>query len=99
MNSDRKAAIRTRAHQLWEESGHPHGQDHQHWQQAEREHDEAKARAAAAEQVTAVSAGSPPAKPVRKRTAKAVEPAAEIPEAPIHKARAPRKATAATALN
>ena len=99
MKSDRQAAIRVRAHQIWEESGHAHGQDEQHWRQAEREYDEAQVRVAAVEQVTAESAGAPPVKPARKRAAKAVEPVAEIPEAPVRKARAPRKATAAVALN
>ena len=98
MNSDRKVAIRTRAHQLWEESGHVHGRDHQHWQQAEREYDEAKAQAGAVEQLTAGSAGPPPAKPARKPADKAFESGAEIPEAPVRKARAPRKTSATAAL-
>jgi len=32
-----KEKIRVRAHQLWEESGRPHGQDLEHWFQAEKE--------------------------------------------------------------
>jgi hypothetical protein len=31
------ALIRERAYQIWEDSGCPHGFDHQHWLQAERE--------------------------------------------------------------
>jgi DUF2934 family protein len=29
--------ISSRAHQIWEEAGRPHGFQEQHWQQAERE--------------------------------------------------------------
>jgi hypothetical protein len=30
-------SIAERAYCIWEASGHPHGYDHQHWFQAERE--------------------------------------------------------------
>lgn len=29
--------VKIRAHQIWEEEGRPHGRDHDHWLQAERE--------------------------------------------------------------
>ena len=99
MNLDRQAAIAARAHQLWEESGHAHGQNEQHWHQAERERDEEEARAVAVKQVTADPAGISSVKPTRKRVTKTVEPAAEISEAAVRKARAPRKTAAAAALN
>ena len=88
-----------RAHQIWEEAGHPHGQDAQHWQQAEREHDEAEARTAAVEQFNAEQVETTPAKSTRKRVAKVVESASEVPVAPVRKARAPRKAPSAASLN
>lgn len=37
MNEDRIHKIRDRAHALWEEAGRPHGQDAEHWAQAERQ--------------------------------------------------------------
>ena len=91
MTPDRQTAIAARAHQIWEEAGQPHGQDAQHWQQAEREHDEAEARTAAVEQFNAEPVEVMPAKPARKRVAKAVEVAGDVPAAPERKARAPRK--------
>ncbi|RYC31385.1 DUF2934 domain-containing protein [Lichenibacterium minor] len=33
---EREAAIRARAHQLWGNSGHAHGQHEQHWRLAKR---------------------------------------------------------------
>ncbi len=99
MNLDRQAAIQVRAHQLWEESGHAHGQDEQHWRQAEREYDEVEARIAAVEQFAAETAGTAPAKLIKKRATKAAEPMAEISEAPARKARAPRRTAAAAALS
>ena len=96
MNLDRQAAIAIRAHQIWEKSGHVHGQDVQHWRQAEREYDEVEARIAAVEQFAAETA---PAKPTRKRATKVVESAAEIPAAPTPKTRAARKASPAAALS
>ena len=94
MTPDRQTAIAARAHQIWEEAGHPHGQDAQHWQQAEREHDEAEARAVAIEQFNAEPVDVAPDKPVRKRATKVTESAGEGPAAPVRKARAPRKASA-----
>ncbi|MGI3903101.1 MAG: DUF2934 domain-containing protein [Janthinobacterium lividum] len=93
MTPDRQNAIAARAHQIWEESGHAHGQDEQHWRQAEREIGEAETRIVAVEQFNAEPVEAS-AKPVRKRVAKAAEPAAEVPVAPARKPRAPRKASA-----
>ncbi|MDB6452824.1 DUF2934 domain-containing protein [Falsirhodobacter sp. 20TX0035] len=36
---DRDNAIRTRAHQLWEEEGQPHGRHEEHWNRAKEELD------------------------------------------------------------
>ena len=99
MDPDRHTAIAARAHQIWEEAGHPHGQDAQHWQQAEREHDEAEARTAAVEQFNTESVEVLPAKVTRKRVAKVVEVAGDASSAPVRKARAPRKASAGAPLN
>ena len=99
MIPDRQTAIAARAHQIWEEAGHPHGQDVQHWHQAEREHDEAEARAAAVEQFNAEAVEVVPAKPVRKRAAKLVESTSEMSASPARKPRTPRKASSVTPLN
>ena len=99
MTPDRQTAIAARAHQIWEEAGHPHGQDAQHWQQAEREHDEAEARTAAVEQFKAETVEAAPAKATRKRAAKVVEAVSDVPAAPARRARAPRKVSAAAPLN
>lgn len=96
MTPDRQTAIAARAHQIWEEAGHPHGQDEQHWQQAEREHDEATTRAAAVEQFKAEPVQILPAKPTRKRTAKVVD---EAPTAPVRKVRVLRKPPSVEPLN
>jgi hypothetical protein len=37
MNEERTQRVRDRAHALWEQAGRPHGQDAEHWSQAERE--------------------------------------------------------------
>lgn len=37
MASDKHEQIRTRAYQIWEEEGRPHGRDHHHWTRAEQE--------------------------------------------------------------
>ena len=91
MNPDRQAAIAARAHQIWEKSGHAHGQDEQHWRQAEREIGEAEIRTAAIEQFNAETVEVAPAKPVRKRVAKAVQPATEVLAAPARKPRASKR--------
>ena len=85
MTADRQAAIATRAHQIWEAAGHPHGQDEQHWLQAEREIGETETRTVAIEQFNAEPVEIAPAKPVRKRVAKAVQPATEVLAAPALK--------------
>ena len=33
----REERVRTRAYELWEQAGRPHGQHHDHWEQASRE--------------------------------------------------------------
>ena len=37
MSDDREAKIKTRSYHLWIEHGRPHGQDHEHWAEAERQ--------------------------------------------------------------
>ena len=37
MDHSKEAAVRARAYQLWEESGHADGSQEAHWRQAERE--------------------------------------------------------------
>jgi hypothetical protein len=37
MDEERTQKIRDRAHVLWEQAGRPHGQDAEHWSQAEQE--------------------------------------------------------------
>lgn len=37
MANDKHEQIRTRAYQIWEEEGRPHGRDHHHWVRAEQE--------------------------------------------------------------
>ena len=96
---NRQDAIAARAHQIWEEAGYPHGQDAQHWQEAEREHDEAEARAIAVEQFNNELVEAAPAKAPRKRAVKVVKPAGEVPATPVRKARAPRKTSIPAALN
>lgn len=96
---DRQTAIAARAHQIWEETGHPHGQDTQHWQQAEREHDEAEARTAAVEQFNAEPVEAVPAKALRKRAAKVVGDAGAVPAAPVRKVRTIRKTPSVAPLN
>ena len=95
MKQDREAAISARAHQLWEESGHAHGQHDDHWRKAEREYDEAEAQAATVEMFTAEAA---PAKPSRKKPAKAAASMVDT-AAPAKKPRVSRKSSATTALN
>ena len=94
---DREAAISARAHQLWEESGHAHGQHEQHWRQAEREYDEA--RLAAVAQLVGEDVVAEPAEPARKQTAEAVEPVVKAPAAPAKKPKAPRKPSSSGKLN
>ncbi|RYC29646.1 DUF2934 domain-containing protein [Lichenibacterium minor] len=98
MKQDRQTAISARAHQLWEESGHVHSQHDHHWRQAEREHDDAEARAAAVEQFSSEAVETAPAKPSRKKPAKAAASMVDT-AAPAKKPRAPRKSSATTALN
>jgi hypothetical protein len=96
---NRQNAIAARSHQIWEDAGHPHGQDAQHWQQAEREHDETTTRAAAVEQFNAEPVEVVPVKATRKRAAKVVGDAGEVPAAPVRKVRTIRKTLAPAGLN
>jgi hypothetical protein len=54
MNEDYHQKVRQRAHGLWEQAGCPHGQDAEHWAQAERE--------------IAAEGDTPPSVPVGKTT-------------------------------
>jgi hypothetical protein len=100
VTTDRQTAIAARAHQIWEEAGHPHGQDAEHWQQAEREHDKAEVRAAAVEQFNAETVEVAPAKPTRKRAAKVVEVVGDAPAVPpVRKVRTSRKALVPAPMN
>ena len=99
MNPDRQTAIAARAHRIWQEAGRPHGQDAMHWHQAEREHDEAEAPGRRGRGFQRRAGGSRAATPARKRVAKAVVAADDMPAAPARKPRAPRKAAAAATAN
>lgn len=100
MQQHREAAISVRAHELWVESGHAHGQDEQHWHQAEREMAEAEARSAAVEQFAAETMDVAPAKPSRKKATKTASPKA-VEAAPTfaRKVRTPKQATASASMN
>lgn len=43
MENERNEWIARRAYELWEQAGHPVGQDDQHWSQASAEWEQAKA--------------------------------------------------------
>ncbi|WP_312407983.1 DUF2934 domain-containing protein [Rhizobium sp.] len=45
MQNEREEWIARRAYELWEQSGQPSGQEHEHWSQASGEWDEGKAEA------------------------------------------------------
>ena len=38
MDNDKDDKIKVRAHQIWEEEGHPEGRHDEHWHRAEQEH-------------------------------------------------------------
>lgn len=38
MDDRKEDRVRTRAYELWEKEGRPHGKDKEHWVEAEREH-------------------------------------------------------------
>jgi hypothetical protein len=67
METDREERIRTRAHQIWEREGRPHGRDAEHWQQAASEID-AEAAASSLEPKP-VEPAQPEASPARGRRA------------------------------
>jgi hypothetical protein len=70
--SDREAAIRARAHELWEQEGRPDGREHDHWLQAEAEiNAQDESPPAAVEGISAidVSGGDAPATAPKSATA------------------------------
>ena len=62
--------IRARAHQIWERSGRPEGQDLEHWRQAEAELAPAKKAAKAAAPKKAKAAAKTAAAPSKSTKAK-----------------------------
>lgn len=84
MNEDLHQKVRQRAHALWEQAGRPHGQDAEHWVQAERE--------IAAEGDTQPSAplGKTTGRRGRKPSLNAEQTAVDAPK--VKPARAPRSA-------
>ena len=100
MQQHREAAISVRAHELWVESGHAHGQHDQHWHQAEREIAETETRFTAVEKFTAEAVAAVPAKPTRKKVTKAASPTiAEAAPTFTRKARASKQASSAASMN
>ena len=96
MTDARKEWISKRAYAIWEETGRPHGHDHDHWEQAVRERDEferadaAPAKAAKKPLIEiSTTAGAETAKP-KKKAASAEKPVA---------AKAVAKAKSAKAVN
>ncbi len=80
MSDDRHDAIRTRAYQLWEDEGRPHGRDEHHWHEASRTDGDAvsgPAATAAGDEaggdLTEELPAAPPPAP-RPRSAKPKEP-------------------------
>lgn len=62
MTNHRDERIQTRAHEIWEREGHPHGRDSDHWDQATREIDAEDAQAASPKR-RAANGAKAPAKP------------------------------------
>lgn len=95
---DIQERISRRAHEIWEREGHPHGRHDEHWAQAEAEiraedsagkpagtaRAAAKGTRAAAEDLSAVAAGTEPPKSASKPAArKAAAPKSAVqPEKP-----------------
>ena len=101
MSDDRHDAIRTRAYQLWEEEGRPHGRDEHHWhaasQGASGDASEPATSAAGDEAggdlTEELQAGSPPAR--KSRTTKPKEPPQTTAAEPsAKKARSPKTKSA-----
>jgi hypothetical protein len=67
MNTD--SQIAKRAYELWEKAGRPHGQDKQHWLQAEAEFQAGAANGARAGAVTTVGRAQPMLKTPKSRRA------------------------------
>jgi hypothetical protein len=72
-SADQAREIARRAYTLWEEEGHPHGRDRDHWVRAERE----LALAPAAPKAAAQPAASPLPETPAKKPATRRKPAAE----------------------
>ena len=83
MDDERKRKVRDRAHTLWEQAGHPQGQDAEHWSQAERE--------IAAEEDAGASA---PGAKVGGRGRKATTAGSDVADAPKARRGRPPKAAA-----
>lgn len=85
--TDQEKAIRERAHALWEHEGRPHGRHDAHWEQARREIEETRAKAAtknptrATTKKPAAAAGAGEPKPAEKKPAARKKPAAPAPKA------------------
>jgi hypothetical protein len=74
MTDDRQERIRNRAHQIWQEEGHPAGQDERHWHQAaadiDREDATGKSSAAKKPSKKATGAAKAKAEPKEEKAAK-----------------------------
>lgn len=77
MDNDKYELIRARAYEIWEREGRPAGREHEHWQQAELELQEATGDGAGPHSETTIggdtSAGdekAAPAEPLKQRRRK-----------------------------
>ena len=82
--TDREHKIRQRAYDIWEEEGHPHGREQEHWHRAAREVESAPpAQPELPDFGTAPSLqtadAAPAAKPARKRAKAAAATTAKAP--------------------
>lgn len=79
MSDDRHDAISTRAYQIWEKEGRPHGRDEHHWHEASRGTEDATDGALTTDTAgMAVESGADeaPGKPVKKPRAAKAKPVA-----------------------
>lgn len=79
MNDDtaeKESWVRRRAYQLWQESGQEHGQHDDHWQQAEREYDQAMGTLSEA----AEPGGDEPAGDLEQDLIETPPPAGDLPD-------------------
>ena len=70
MTDARREWISQRAYALWEIAGHPHGQDGEHWAQAERERDQFERLEASAGTGPLIEISAAPKAAGRKKAAK-----------------------------